>query len=126
MLKLFRIKSHIETSNSFSIYFASIFEVVEIITQLFSNFVLRQRTQNARFLTKFFVQAIGLLQGGVVLRLEDVIIGFDEIEKDVRLQHHFQWPVTTVIVFTHTQIYSITMLRNCSQLKINLVQQSII
>src|SRR4029077_6949219 len=116
----------IVTSYFLSIHFVLIFELIEIITKFFAHLVLRQRSFYTTFCTEFLVERICLLQSRVILRLEHIIVSLDVVEEDIRLKHHLEWTIGSIVILTHLQIYRVAISSYCTQLEIYSIQENLI
>src|SRR5690606_13000067 len=81
-LELVRVEPLVDTPHLCSVNVGSVIEVVEVVPQLLTNLVLRELLVDPGLVTELLVELVGLLQGGVVLRLEHVVIRLDEVEED--------------------------------------------
>src|SRR3954469_24324769 len=121
--ELVGVESGVVASDLLTIDLRLVFEVVEVISQLFAQLVHRNRSLDTRRTAVFLIQFICLLQSGAVLIPEDIVVILDEVEYHIGLQHHFGGTISVVVILSHLSIHLETVLGNSTELEVHTTHQ---
>ena len=98
-------------------------EFFEVVPKLIPELVFRHLVFHTRITAELLVELVGLNKGDPVLRFEDVIIGLDVVEENIRLEHHLRCHIVRVVGLPHLQICLETVMGDRTKLKPDLGHQ---